>query len=90
MRHMSATDAKQRLAALLDAAQREPVVIRRQKRDVAVVLSPREYNRLRALTAEDFQQFCDRVASQAAARGLTEAKFARLLTDDPPKARRRR
>ncbi|MGH8228691.1 MAG: type II toxin-antitoxin system prevent-host-death family antitoxin, partial [Steroidobacteraceae bacterium] len=39
MRHISATDAKQRLAALLDAAQREPIVIRRQNRDIAVVLS---------------------------------------------------
>ena len=39
MRYISATDAKQRLAALLDAAQREPVVVRRQKRDVAVILS---------------------------------------------------
>jgi antitoxin (DNA-binding transcriptional repressor) of toxin-antitoxin stability system len=29
MRYVSATDAKQRLAALLDAAQREPVMIRR-------------------------------------------------------------
>lgn len=90
MRHVSATDAKQRLAALLDAAQREPVVIRRQKRDVAVLLSTHEYDRLRALNVEEFEQFCDRVASQAAARGLTEGKLARLLTDEVPKARRRR
>jgi prevent-host-death family protein len=39
MRYVTATDAKQKLAALLDAAQREPVVIRRQKRDVAVIFS---------------------------------------------------
>lgn len=89
MRHVSATDAKQRLAALLDAAQREPVVIRRQKRDVAVLLSTYEYDRLRALNVEEFEHFCDRVASQAAARGLTEGKLARLLTDEVPKARRR-
>ncbi len=30
MRYVSATDSKQRLAALLDAVQREPVVTRRQ------------------------------------------------------------
>ncbi len=53
MRYVSATEAKQRLAALLDAAQREPVVIRRQKRDVAVLLSPQEYERLRALKLGD-------------------------------------
>jgi PHD/YefM family antitoxin component YafN of YafNO toxin-antitoxin module len=39
MQCVSASEAKQRLAAILDTAQREPVMIRRQKRDVAVVLS---------------------------------------------------
>ncbi len=82
MRYVSATEAKQRLAALLDAAQREPVTIRRQKRDVAVILSPQEYDRLRALNIDEFERFCDRVADQAAARGLTEAKLAAILQDD--------
>ena len=45
MRIVSATEAKQRLAALLDAAQREPILIRRQKRDVAVIMSAEEYER---------------------------------------------
>jgi prevent-host-death family protein len=82
MRYVSATDAKERLAALLDAAQREPVMIRRQKRDVAVLLSPREYDRLRALNVEEFQLFCDRIAERAAARGMTEEKLAELLADE--------
>ena len=82
MRYVSATDAKQRLAALLDAAQREPVMIRRQKRDVAVVLLPQEYDRLRALNVDEFERFCDRVAQRAAARGLTEDKLAAILRDD--------
>jgi len=82
MRYVSATDAKQRLAALLDAAQREPVVIRRQNRDVAVLLSPQEYDRLRALNASEFQRFCDRVAEGTAARGLTQGKLAEILADE--------
>lgn len=82
MRYVSASDAKQRLAALLDAAQREPVVIRRHDRDVAVILSAEEYERLRALNAAEFQRFCDRVAKQAAARGLTEEKLTEILADD--------
>ena len=44
MQYVSASDAKQRLAAILDTAQREPVMIRRQKRDVAVVLSAKNMN----------------------------------------------
>jgi PHD/YefM family antitoxin component YafN of YafNO toxin-antitoxin module len=82
MRHVSATDAKQNLAALLDAAQREPIVIRRQKRDVAIMLSPQEYDRLRLANIDDFQRFCDRIADRAAERGLTEEKLAEILADD--------
>ena len=66
MRYVSATEAKQRLAALLDAAQREPVTIRRQNRDVAVLLSPQEYDRLRAVNIDEFERFCDRVAEPLA------------------------
>ncbi len=82
MKFVSATEAKQRLAALLDAAQREPVMIRRQKRDVAVILSPQEYDRLRALNVEEFERFCDRVGEQAAARGLSEDKLGAIVGDD--------
>ena len=82
MRYVSATDAKQKLAALLDAAQREPVVIRRQKRDVAVILSAQEYDRLRAFNVAELERLCDRVAQKAAARGLTEEKLSSLLADD--------
>src|SRR6516162_10528738 len=82
MRYVSATDAKQRLAALLDAAQREPVMIRRQNRDVAVILSPQEYDRLRALNTDEFQRFCDRIGERAASRGMTEEKLAEILADE--------
>jgi prevent-host-death family protein len=82
MRYVSATDAKQRLAAVLDAAQKEPIVIRRQKRDLAVLLSPQEYDRLRGFNAAEFQSFCDRVASRPAARGMTEEKLLAVLADD--------
>jgi len=82
MRYVSATDAKQRLAALIDAAQREPVVIRRQNREVAVLLSSQEYDRLRALNTDEFQHFCDRISERADARGLTEEKLAKILADE--------
>jgi prevent-host-death family protein len=82
MRYVSATEAKQGLAAVLDAAQREPVVIRRQQRDVAVVLSMQEYERLTALNVEEFQRFCDRIGERAKARGLTEEKLTEIFAND--------
>ncbi|MHB1743878.1 MAG: type II toxin-antitoxin system Phd/YefM family antitoxin [Acidobacteriaceae bacterium] len=82
MRSFSATDAKQHLAAVLDAAQRGPVVIRRQNRDIAVLLSPEEYDRLRNVNAAEFQRFCDRVAIQAAGQGMNKTVLTELLSDE--------
>jgi prevent-host-death family protein len=81
MQYISATEAKQRLAAILDAAQREPVMIRRQNREVAVVLSPEEYERLRGINISEFEQFCDKVGADTASRGLTEKKLAEILAE---------
>jgi len=81
MKTVSATDAKQRLAALLDAAQREPVLIRRQNRDVAVIMSAEEYERIRGIYNDEFERFCDRVGAEAVKRGLTEEVLADILKD---------
>ena len=81
MKAVSATDAKQRLAALLDAAQREPIVIRRQNRDVAVIMSAEEYERIRKSNVQRLEQLCERVSKQAAERGLTEEILADILKD---------
>jgi len=79
MKTVSATDAKQRLAALLDAAQREPILIRRQNRDVAVIMSAEEYDRIRGARSDAFEKFCDRVGAKAKERGLTEKILSDIL-----------
>jgi len=79
MQYVSATEAKQRLAAILDAAQHEPVMIRRQNREVAVMLSPKEYERLRGMNISEFEQFCEHIGKAAASRGLSEEKLAEIL-----------
>jgi prevent-host-death family protein len=81
MRTLTATEAKQEFAKLIEAAAKEPVLITRQKRDVAVVMSAREYERLTRLNVAEFQRFCDQVGERAQAAGLTEEKLAELLAD---------
>ena len=69
MRTISASEAKQSFANLIDMAGREPVVIQRQKRGVAVVLSVAEYERLTRINISEFQRFCDRLGSAHRAMG---------------------
>lgn len=82
MRYVSATEAKQNFAAMLDAAQRGPVVIRRQARDAAVLISPQDYDRLRGIAVAELEALCDRVGAEAGARGLTQEKLDAILRDD--------
>jgi prevent-host-death family protein len=82
MKSVAATEAKNRLGAILDEAQREPVVIRRQDRDIAVVLSMADYERLCAGNIQAFLELRKQVAADAAANGLTEERLNELLADD--------
>ncbi len=82
MKYVAATEAKNRLGAILDDAQREPVVIRRQDRDIAVVLSMAEYERLRSGNVQAFLDLRNEIAAQATANGLTDERLAEILTGD--------
>jgi prevent-host-death family protein len=46
MKAMFASDAKNQFGRLLDDAAKGPVVIRKHGRDIAVVVSPEEFQRL--------------------------------------------
>jgi PHD/YefM family antitoxin component YafN of YafNO toxin-antitoxin module len=46
MQAISATDTRLKLTTLLSKAQQEPVLIRHNQRDMAVMLSATEYQRL--------------------------------------------
>jgi len=82
MKTVAATEAQKRLGAILDDAQREPVVIRRQDRDIAVVLSMAEYERLRTGNVRAFLDLRNEIATEAAARGLTDERLADILSGD--------
>jgi len=55
------------------------VVVRRQNRDVVVVMSPEEYDRIRGANIAELNRLCERVSERAAARGLTDEVLDDLL-----------
>jgi PHD/YefM family antitoxin component YafN of YafNO toxin-antitoxin module len=75
MRYSIGADTESTLISLLNAAQDEPVFIECGQQEVAVLVSAREYARLRSAANLDFQEFCDSVSEKAVARGLTESKL---------------
>jgi prevent-host-death family protein len=81
MQTISATKASQNFAAMLDAAQREPVRIQRHERDVAVLLSAEEYNRLHRDRWAEFNRLAAVAAEQAKANGLTEGILTEILAE---------
>jgi prevent-host-death family protein len=82
VKKVAATEAKNRLGALLDDAQREPVIIQRQERDIAVLISMAEFERIRASNVAAFLEASRAVAAEAKAKGMTGKKLAGLLADE--------
>lgn len=78
---VSATHAKQNFAAILDQAQREPVRIRRHDREVAVLISPEEFERLQKDRWEEFNRLSSIAAEQAKSKGLDESTLAEILAN---------
>ena len=58
------------------------MLIQRQKRDVAVIMSADEYQRLVHLNVSEFQRFCDQIGEGAKAAGMNEQVLQELLRDD--------
>jgi hypothetical protein len=82
MQYVSATEAKQTFTALIEKAQQEPVIIRQQDRDIAVIMSIEDYQRLTMVNIQEFQQFRENMGRKAQERGLTEDKLTGLLAID--------
>ncbi|MGC9158211.1 MAG: type II toxin-antitoxin system Phd/YefM family antitoxin [Terracidiphilus sp.] len=81
MQTVSATRAKQDFATILDHSQREPVRIQRHERDVAVLLSAEEFDRLRRNRWTEFNRLAEIAAREAKSNGLTEEILTEILAD---------
>jgi prevent-host-death family protein len=79
---VSATHAKQNFAAIIDQAQREPVWIQRHDRNVAVMMSAEEYDKIRKLRAQELIRLSEEMGRYAESQGMTDELLERLLADE--------
>jgi len=82
MTEISATEAKQKFAALLDAAQRGPVRIRRHDRQVAVLISAEEYEQIHKMRVEEIIRLSEENGRYAESQGMTDKLLEELLADE--------
>jgi prevent-host-death family protein len=82
MQTVAATHAKQNFAAMIDAAQREPVRIQRHERDVAVLVSAEEWERIHQLRVRELIRFTEETGRYAESQGMTEELLEQLLADE--------
>ena len=82
MTEISATHDKQQFAALLDAAQRGPVHIKRHDREVAVLISAEEYEKIHKMRVEELIRISEENGRYAASQGMTEKLLEELLADE--------
>jgi len=75
-RTIPATEAKTEFAKLIDTARMEPVTVTRNRRAIAVVMSPEEYERLSSL---DDAYWGKRAEEAAKGPFLGEKKSAAFL-----------
>lgn len=82
MQTVSATHAKQNFAAILDQSQREPVRIQRHDRDVAVLISAEEYEKIHQLRVKELLRFTEETSKYAESQGMTDELLEKLLADE--------
>ena len=82
MKSIDETEAQRRLNEVLEEAQRQPIVIRRQNRDAAVIISTAEYERLRVMNIQSFRHVRKEIADEAVKAGLSGERLNELLERD--------
>jgi len=82
MRLTAELDTEPTFNQAIDAAQKGPVYVERDDRNVAVVLSPEHYERLRQAAIDELNRFCDEMSDRAEANGMTEEILQKLLEDE--------
>ncbi len=82
MQTFTANEAKTRFGEFLDRAQREPVGVMRHDRLVGVMVSPQDFEAMRAFYANRLQHTLAQAGAAAAASGLTPARLDELLADE--------
>jgi len=82
MQHVTATEAKNNLGAIIDMALKEPVAISRNGRDSVVMIPAEDFAEYeRKKNAQKLIETMDKIGKAARKRGLTDKIAREILAD---------
>lgn len=81
---MSSTEARANFGLFLDKGSREPVIVKRQNREVGAFVPMRDLEKLRQLRIEELRRSAKELSGEAQANGLTEEILNRILQEVNP------
>lgn len=81
---MSSTEARANFGDFLDKGSREPVIVKRQNREVGAFVPMADWEKLRKMRMKELDDLVKAASKEAAANGLTEEILNEILAEVNP------
>lgn len=81
---MSSTEARANFGEFLDKGSREPIIVKRQNREVGAFVPMSDWEKLCKLRLKELDEKVMAASGEAAANGLTEEIFHQILAEANP------
>jgi PHD/YefM family antitoxin component YafN of YafNO toxin-antitoxin module len=82
MLQVSASDMRKDFAKIMDSAQKEPVVVRKQDQDYVAIISMTDYETLVQLKNQRLKKLAQDIGEEAQNNGLTPEILQEILDSD--------
>lgn len=81
---MTSTEARQNFGEFLEKGSRQPVIIRRQNREVGAFIPMADLEKLRRLRMQELDEMAKALSAEGEANGFTEAILNEILNEVNP------
>ena len=81
---VSSTEARANFGEFLDRGSREPIIVKRQNREVGAFVPMADLKKLRQMRIKELDKTVQEASKEAAANGLTEETLNQILSEVNP------
>jgi len=81
---MTSTEARQNFGEFLDKGSRQPVIVKRQNREIGAFIPMADWEKLRQLRVQELDRAVQALSEEAKANGLTEDLLSGILNEVNP------